>query len=107
MKLKYLHLSNIFLLEGYAVVSFGAIIKEYDRLGINYDNLSDLQGIVVIDEIDLHLHIEHQKILLPQLVSMFPKIQFVITTHSPFFLLGMEELFKGNYKLIKCLMVMK
>lgn len=79
---------------------FGAIIKEYDRLGINYDNLSDLQGIVVIDEIDLHLHIEHQKILLPQLVSMFPKIQFVITTHSPFFLLGMEELFKGNYKLI-------
>lgn len=79
---------------------FGAIIKEYDSLGIGYDNLSDLQGIVVIDEIDLHLHIEHQKVLLPQLISMFPKIQFIITTHSPFFLLGMKDLFKENYKLI-------
>lgn len=79
---------------------FGSIIRESDKLGYTYSNLSDLKGIVVIDEIDLHLHIEHQKSLLPELISMFPKIQFVITTHSPFFLLGMKERFFNKFKLI-------
>lgn len=79
---------------------FGSLIREYDKMGFTYNNLSEIKGIVVIDEIDLHLHIEHQKILLPKLISMFPKVQFVVTTHSPFFLLGMNEKFKDKFKLI-------
>lgn len=44
------------------------------------------EGIVLIDEIETHLHLELQKIVLPMLTSIFPKIQFIITTHSPFVL---------------------
>ena len=75
---------------------FTSIIKEYDKLGKNFQNLNEIQGIVVIDEIDLHLHIEFQKMVLPQLIKMFPKIQFIITTHSPFFLMGMDKEFEGK-----------
>ncbi len=46
----------------------------------------DMQGIVLIDEIETHLHIELQKKILPFLTSFFPKIQFIVTTHSPFIL---------------------
>lgn len=54
-------------------------------------NLSEIQGIVVIDEIDAHLHSDLQYIILPQIISMFPRIQFFISTHSPLFVLGLEK----------------
>lgn len=44
----------------------------------------DTEGIVLIDEIETHLHHELQKSILPFLVEMFPRLQFVVTTHSPF-----------------------
>ena len=40
-------------------------------------------GIVLIDEIDLHLHPRWQRVIIPKLREYFPKIQFVVTTHSP------------------------
>ena len=45
---------------------------------------TELLGIVVIDEIDVHLHISLQKKVLPFLTKAFPKIQFIVSTHSPF-----------------------
>ncbi len=45
-----------------------------------------LPGIVLIDEIETHLHLELQKNILPFLINFFPNIQFVVTTHSPFVL---------------------
>lgn len=45
---------------------------------------TDLPGIVLIDEIETHLHIELQKKVLPFLIKMFPNVQFIISTHSPF-----------------------
>ncbi|NEO87451.1 MAG: AAA family ATPase [Spirulina sp. SIO3F2] len=44
----------------------------------------DVQGIFLIDEIETHLHVNLQKKILPLLTSFFPKIQFIVTTHSPF-----------------------
>ena len=44
----------------------------------------DLPGIVLIDEIETHLHIELQKKVLPFLTAMFPNVQFIVSTHSPF-----------------------
>ena len=44
----------------------------------------DMPGIVLIDEIETHLHVELQKLVLPFLTEMFPLIQFIVTTHSPF-----------------------
>ena len=41
------------------------------------------QGVVMIDEVDLFLHPAWQQRILPDLRRIFPKIQFVVTTHSP------------------------
>lgn len=46
----------------------------------------DLEGIVLIDEIETHLHVALQKEIVPILTELFPNIQFVLTTHSPFIL---------------------
>lgn len=44
----------------------------------------EMQGIVLIDEIDAHLHVSLQRKILPFLNNLYPKIQFIVTTHSPF-----------------------
>ena len=49
-----------------------------------YDKpLADTNGIVLIDEIDLHLHPQWQQVVLQSLTKAFPNIQFIVTTHSP------------------------
>lgn len=45
---------------------------------------NELQGIVLVDEIDAHLHISLQKKILPFFTKLFPQIQFIVSTHSPF-----------------------
>jgi len=40
-------------------------------------------GVVLIDEIELHLHPKWQRYIIPNLNKTFPNIQFIITTHSP------------------------
>lgn len=46
----------------------------------------DLEGIVLIDEIETHLHVGLQKKIVPILTELFANIQFIMTTHSPFVL---------------------
>lgn len=46
----------------------------------------DMEGVALIDEIETHLHLELQKKILPILINLFPNIQFIVTTHSPFIL---------------------
>lgn len=48
-------------------------------------------GIVLIDEVETHLHLELQKIVMPILTKIFPNIQFIITTHSPFVLNSLDN----------------
>lgn len=45
--------------------------------------LIETDGIVLIDEIDLHLHPSWQKRILKDLMDIFPKIQFIVSTHAP------------------------
>lgn len=52
------------------------------------DRLTELQGIVIIDEFELHLHPKYQKWLPEKLTELFPHIQFIVSTHSPLPLLG-------------------
>ena len=51
----------------------------------------DKPGIVIIDEIETHLHLALQKDILKILSKVFPKIQFIVTTHSPFVLSSLEN----------------
>lgn len=48
-------------------------------------------GIVLIDEVETHLHMELQALVMPLLTSLFPNIQFIVTTHSPFVLSSIEN----------------
>ena len=52
------------------------------------ENPLDSPGIVLIDEIDLHLHPRWQQQILRQLTEVFKNVQFVVSTHSPIVLLG-------------------
>jgi predicted ATP-binding protein involved in virulence len=56
------------------------------RLAIANPSLDDPlqgEGIVLIDEIELHLHPQWQHKIIPRLTETFPNCQFIITTHSP------------------------
>ena len=46
----------------------------------------DTEGIALIDELETHLHIELQRKILPFLTTFFPRIQFIVSTHSPYIL---------------------
>lgn len=85
--------------EAMLISLFSSILKSYDNLQ-TVTELHQVKGIVIIDEIDLNLHIEFAKEVIPKLISDFPNVQFIITTHSPFLLLGMEEHFKEKWQLI-------
>ncbi|MDM8517089.1 AAA family ATPase [Desulfobacterales bacterium HSG16] len=64
-------------------------------------NPLDGQAIVLIDEIDLHLHPEWQHRVIPELLKTFPNCQFVLTTHSP------QVLTHVRCKNIRCLVQME
>lgn len=51
----------------------------------------ELTGIVLIDEIDAHLHVSLQKKILAFLKKAFPKVQFIVSTHSPFVVSSVDD----------------
>lgn len=77
-KFKFNTLSDGF----YAII--GIVSELIMRMELQKADAYDLEGIVIIDEIETHLHIDLQKEILPFLIGFFPKIQFIVTTHSPF-----------------------
>ena len=73
---------------------FTTIIRYGESADINRSiRLPEITGLVLIDEIDAHLHASLQHEILPQLIQLFPKVQFIVSSHSPLFLLGMEKTF--------------
>ncbi len=90
-------IDNLSLGESVLFNLFVNIIRHCGDFG---NNINAIKGIVAIDEIDVHLHTDLQNTVLPSLIKMFPKIQFIITTHSPLFLLGMKSLLgEDNFEL--------
>src|SRR5690606_16253177 len=71
------------LSDGFAAV-ISIVAELIIRMEVQNTDAYDLQGIVLIDEIETHLHIDLQKNVLLFLTEFFPKIQFIVTTHSPF-----------------------
>lgn len=51
----------------------------------------NMPGIALIDEIETHLHLELQKNIMSLLTTIFPNIQFIVTTHSPFILNSLDN----------------
>jgi SMC domain protein len=65
--------------------------KRMFELYPNADNPLQEEAVVLVDEIDLHLHPKWQRDLVPTLSKIFPNVQFIVTTHSPHVLQSMED----------------
>lgn len=90
-------LDNLSLGQSLLFNLFCTIARYADRYDLEKGHqLDQIEGIVVIDEIDAHLHTELQFGSLPKLIKLFPRVQFIITTHAPMFLLGMEKEFGAD-----------
>lgn len=60
----------------------GDIARRLSIANASAENILEGEGIVLIDEIDLHLHPSWQAVILPVLLNTFPNLQFIVTTHS-------------------------
>lgn len=78
------------LSDGYSAIIgiVSDLILRMDRNWLLKGDLSqyDAEGVVLIDELETHLHVELQRKILPFLTEFFPRIQFIITTHSAYIL---------------------
>ena len=54
-------------------------------------SFKDLKGVVMVDEIDLHLHPKWQRVIIGKLRTLFPNVQFIFTTHSPTIIQGASD----------------
>ncbi len=78
---------------------FGDLARRIAIANPSRENPLQGEGIVLIDEIELHMHPQWQRIVLKNLQSVFPNVQFIVTTHSPQVLGEVDESFKV-YKLV-------
>lgn len=77
---------------GYAAIldiAVGIIMRMEAATGGRFQ--FDMPGIVLIDELETHLHYELQRKVLPFLCRVFPNIQFIVSTHSAFILNSIEN----------------
>ena len=74
---------------------FGDLARRLTLANPTKENPLSGEGVVLIDEIELHMHPSWQRKVLEKLRSTFPNIQFIITTHSPIVLSEVDE----NYNL--------
>jgi len=58
---------------------------------LGLDVIEKTSGVVLIDEIDLHLHPKWQKEIVKILITLFPKVQFIATSHSPFIIQSLRS----------------
>jgi energy-coupling factor transporter ATP-binding protein EcfA2 len=63
-----------------------------ERVGVSTEGnfFARMEGLVLLDELDLHLHPSWQRTIVAALREMFPRLSFVMTTHNPVTLLGAE-----------------
>jgi predicted ATP-binding protein involved in virulence len=64
---------------------------------IPIEHYASIQGVLLIDEAENHLHPKWQKVFLQHILKLFPKLQIIVTTHSPFIVASVE-----NAKIFVC-----
>ena len=78
-----------------------SIVREWDLFHTNDSlDLSDITGCVLIDEADVNLHIDFAYRALPALMKLFPRVQFILSTHSPFLLSGLKKEYGKNIDIL-------
>lgn len=81
------------LSEGYksVIIFVSDLIYRLNKNAKEGKKITDLNGIVLVDEIDLHLHPKWQRTLVGKLRKLLPNVQFIFTTHSPTIIQGASE----------------
>lgn len=84
------------------LMMFVEILKQYDSQSSTMPtlDLNKVTGVVIIDEIEKHLHIKLQKEELPKLIELFPSLQLIVSSNSPFFTIGCAEVLQNRFRLI-------
>jgi hypothetical protein len=78
------------LSEGYRSV-FAMIIDILREMLDHYERIEEAQGVVLIDEIETHLHPRWKMQIMTSLRRALPRVQFIVTTHDPLCLRGMDD----------------
>jgi predicted ATPase len=80
-----------------SLVSIFATLVRYGEIGSTISKtLNNIEGICLVDEIDAHLHSDLQHDALPRLIKLLPKVQFIVTAHSPLLPLGLQNAFEAG-----------
>lgn len=81
------------LSEGYRsiLIFVSDLLKRLTSNATDDQSPASLTGIVLVDEIDLHLHPKWQRVIIGKIRNLFPNIQFIFTTHSPTIIQGASE----------------
>ncbi|MEE6439629.1 MULTISPECIES: AAA family ATPase [Pseudomonas] len=72
------------------------------KIQLGATSASDVYGVVIIDEIDAHLHVSLQRKILSFLVKSFPCIQFIVSTHSPFVVSSVSDALIYDLSTLEC-----
>lgn len=70
--------------------TFASVLRYGDA---QHPAVGAVEGICIIDEIDAHMHVDLQHRAIPQLIKLFPRVQFILSAHSPLLVLGMSNEF--------------
>lgn len=81
--------------------------RDWKSIRIDVNGRPDISGIIIIDEIEQHLHPKLQRKILKRLYDKFPYVQFIITTHSPLCVSGTADVFEEEQEGYKVFSVFK
>lgn len=74
---------------------FSIVLDIIRRMAMTLDvdgtEFYEKEAVILIDEVDCHIHPKWQRKIMPALRELFPNCQFIITTHSPYVLEGLQE----------------
>ena len=80
---RYLKIDQLSDGEKCTIALFGNLARRMALANPDRENPLEGTGVVLIDELDLHMHTSWQRKVIGVLKETFPNIQFIITTHSP------------------------
>lgn len=79
----------------YLMQRFSYVLKQMYSVCINNDfpieEIQNIKGVLLIDEAENHLHPKWQKVFLRNIRKVFPQLQIILTTHSPFIVSSIEN----------------
>jgi predicted ATP-binding protein involved in virulence len=96
LSLDKLSSGNLYLIQRYT-----SLLRQVYAIcvsnNIPIEQYSSIQGVLLIDEAENHLHPKWQKVFLQHILKLFPQLQIIVTTHSPFIVASVE-----NAKIFVC-----